>query len=381
MKVTINKSIANGSVFAPPSKSMAHRLLICSYLAGGGSVSGLEYSDDIIATEGCLEALKSGKTELYCNESGSTLRFMLPLCLILNKQITLFGTERLLSRSLEVYADICKEQGIYFCQQKNSVTVKGMLGAGHYKVRGDISSQFISGLMFVLPTLNGDSVIEIIGNLESKPYLDLTVKALSDFGVKVDFCENTIKIKGNQTYNKTDVTVEGDYSNAAFFDALAVIGGNVTVNGLLKDSLQGDRVYKEYFDALKKGTPTLDVSDCPDLAPILMAVAAAKNGCTLTGTRRLKIKESDRGAAMAAELAKLGAKVDNLENSITVYKCDKLKSARLCGHNDHRIVMALSVLLTLCGGEIEGAQAVNKSFPDFFERLSGIGIEVMQSEA
>ena len=153
------------------------------------------------------------------------------------------------------------------------------------------------------------------------------------------------------------------------------------MNGLLKDSLQGDRVYKEYFDALKNGTPTLDVSNCPDLAPILMAVSAVKNGCTLTGTRRLKIKESDRGTAMAAELAKLGAKVDNFENSITVYKCDKLKSARLCGHNDHRIVMALSVLLTLCGGEIEGAQAVNKSFPDFFERLSGIGIEVMQSEA
>lgn len=381
MTVTVTRSKAKGKVSAPPSKSMAHRLLICSHLAGGGTVSGLEYSEDIKATLACLDALDNG-CDLNCNESGSTLRFMIPLCLLKGRKITLRGTSRLFSRSLSVYEDICRKQDIYFEKGDGFVTVNGVLSPGHYSVRGDISSQFISGLMFVLPLLSGDSEIEITHNLESKPYLDLTFKALADFGISERMEGNTIYIKGGQRYRPRDMAVEGDYSNAAFFDALNLLGGDVEVTGLDKSSLQGDRVYKDYFGQLEKGTPTLDISDCPDLGPILMALAAAKNGCTLTGTHRLKIKESDRGAAMKAELEKFGITVSLYEDKITVSgTLSGTLSQTLCGHNDHRIVMALAVLCTLTGGSITDAQAVNKSLPDFFERLAELGIEVIKDEA
>lgn len=353
---------------------MAHRLLICSRLAGGGSVSGVEYSEDIKATLACLDALEKGGV-LACNESGSTLRFMIPLCLLKGREITLCGTSRLFSRSLKVYEDICKEQRLYFNQGDGFVTVNGVLCPGHYKVRGDISSQFISGLMFALPLLDGDSEIEITHGFESKPYIDLTLKALALFGISEKVKGNIIYIKGSQRYIPADVTVEGDYSNAAFFDALNLIGGDTEVTGLDPHSLQGDRVYKEFFKRLKDGTPTLDISDCPDLGPILMAAAAAENGCTLTGTHRLKIKESDRGAAMKAELEKFGIKVELSDDSITVSGTLCPPSRTLCGHNDHRIVMSLAVLCTLTGGRITDAQAVNKSLPDFFERLAVLGIE------
>lgn len=380
MNVLIKKSRACGTIKAPPSKSMAHRYLICSYLADGGKVSGIEYSQDIKATMLCLDALEKGGV-LDCFESGSTLRFLVPLCLLRNKKITLTGSERLFERDLSVYEKLCENQGLYYKKENNTLTVCGPLKSGRFSVRGDISSQFISGLLFALPTLEGDSEIEITGKLESRPYIDLTVYALLQFGVKVSFSGNVIKIKGGQKYVKRDITVEGDYSNAAFLDALALFSDGVTVTGLDENSLQGDKIYKEYFRQLTVGTPTLDIADCPDLAPVLMAVAAAKNGCRLINTARLKIKESDRGEAMKEELCKMGVTVQNLENEIIVSGGNHLKSARLYGHNDHRIVMALSVLCTLVGGEISGAQAVNKSYPDFFEKLTELKIEVEKYEA
>ena len=380
MDITINKSVATGSVQAPPSKSYAHRLVICSFLSGGGNITGLEYSEDIKATQGCVNALKNGDG-LYCNESGSTLRFMIPLCLTYDRKITLRGSKRLFSRGLEVYESICKGQGLYFEKGEDFVTVCGKLKSGRFSVRGDISSQFISGLLFALPTLEGDSEIVVTTKLESRPYIDLTLKALKDFGIEVEVLDNVFKIKGNQKYKKCDKKVEGDYSNAAFFDALNYLGHNVNVTGLDPDSLQGDRVYKEYFEKLSASKVTLDVSFCPDLAPVLMVVAAYNHGCTLVGTRRLKIKESDRGEAMKKELEKLGVNVTVYENEIEVGFCPSAPTGKLYGHNDHRIVMALSVLLTKFGGTVEGAEAVSKSLPDFFERLETLGIEVKKNEA
>ena len=398
MIVTIEKSKAFGSVEAPPSKSIAHRLLICGAMSEGSEIRGVQFSEDIKATIGALKTLGAdvkinGDTvilggllsntskiteEAYCNESGSTLRFLLPFGMIKNEKVKFTGTERLFQRSLSVYEELCKEQGIEFESEVNSVTVNGKLGAGKYTVRGDVSSQFISGLLFVLPTLRSDSTIEITGKLESAPYLLMTVSVLAGFGVRI--CrtdEKTLFIKGGQTYKKRKLSVEGDYSNAAFFEALNVLGGNVSVSGLIDTSVQGDRVYKKIFELLKKGTPTVDISDCPDLAPVIMAVAAACGGATLTGTHRLKIKESDRGAAMAEELAKFGCKTVIESNSITVKKCElKTPALPLSGHNDHRIVMADAVLATVTGGSIYGAESVNKSFPDFFEKLQNLGIKL-----
>ncbi len=396
MTVTIEKSKASGVISAPPSKSMAHRYLICGAFSQKSEIRGVGFSDDIKATLSCLEALGADikinnnnvtiggidlsytpQKPLFCNESGSSLRFLIPICLLFDKEITLYGTERLFSRSLSVYEDICKEQGIHFDLKKDSLTICGRLKSGKYYVRGDISSQFISGLIFALSRLQNSSEIEITGKVESGSYLDLTIAALKDFGVNVERKnERIIFIGGNNTYKSSEITVEGDYSNAAFLDAFNLFGGNVSINNLRETSVQGDRIYKDLFERLNNGYPTIDISDCPDLAPVLMAVAAAKNGAVLEGTRRLKIKESDRGLAMKTELSKLGSSVLVEENRITVAKCElKTPNEPICSHNDHRIVMAMSVLLSRTGGSIEGAESVAKSYPDFFECLKALNIE------
>ena len=400
MIVSIEKSTAFGEILAPPSKSMAHRCLICGALSDKSEIINIDFSEDIKATLSCLEALgakvevegntvkigglmsskKIKSNELFCNESGSTLRFLIPLCLLKNEEITLRGTERLFQRDLSVFETICASQGIDFVKSKNSVTVKGLLSNGRYTVRGDISSQFISGLMFSLPLLSGESVIDITGKSESSSYLNITLKTLGDFGVRISkIDENTMYVAGSQSYKNRNLTVEGDYSNAAFFDAFNLIGGNVAVKGLNEDSTQGDKAYKEFYPQLLKGKPEIDISDCPDLGPVLMALAAALNGAVFTGTHRLKIKESDRGMAMAEELAKFGCKVDVEEDRIEVFPCKLQKPILpLSGHNDHRIVMAVSLLCTLTGGKIYGAEAVAKSLPDFFERLRKLGIKLKE---
>ncbi len=403
MIVTIEKSTAFGEIAAPPSKSMAHRYLICGALSKQSEIGNVDFSEDIKATIGCLEALgakveiedntvkiggisknkKINSNKLFCNESGSTLRFLIPLCMLKGEEITLGGTKRLFERPLNVYKDMCASQGIEFSQNEDSVTVNGVMSSGRYTVRGDISSQFISGLMMALPALSGESVIDITGKSESSSYLNLTLKALADFGVRISrIDENTMYVKGEQTYKNRILEVEGDYSNAAFFEGFNLIGGNVAVIGLNPDSVQGDRVYKEIYPKLLKEKCEIDISDCPDLAPVLMALSATLNGAVLTGTHRLKIKESDRGHAMAEELAKFGCKVDIEDDRIEVFPC-KLKTPilPLSGHNDHRIVMAVALLATITGGKIYGAEAVAKSLPDFFDRIQRLGISLKVENA
>ena len=206
---------------------------------------------------------------------------------------------------------------------------------------------------------------------------------MREFGVSIEWIdEYTLRIAGGQRYRAHDVSVEGDYSNAAFFEALRVLGHDITVENLDPASLQGDKIYLQYFSELEKGAPTLSIRHCPDLGPILIALAAAKNGALLTDTERLRIKESDRGTAMAEELAKLGVRVEVRENEIFIPKATLSQpKAELCGHNDHRIVMALAVLLTKIGGVINGAQAVKKSLPEFFTMLKALGSEVTLFEA
>jgi 3-phosphoshikimate 1-carboxyvinyltransferase len=213
--------------------------------------------------------------------------------------------------------------------------------------------------------------------------LDLTIEALSAFGVAIVWQdERTLYIKGNQHYiSPNSITVEGDYSNTAFFAALQLFDNNIQIEGLSENSHQGDKAYIRYYEMLCKGTPTIHIGDCPDLGPILMSVAAAKNGAVFTGTKRLKLKESDRGNAMAQELSKFGVSVKVHDDSIVVYPITfHAPQTNLCGHNDHRIVMALSTLLTLTGGNIEGAEAVKKSLPEYFDLLKSLGAEVNVDE-
>lgn len=398
MRVKIDPSVPKGTITAPPSKSMAHRLLICSGLASGTSVvHGIAPSHDVLATLDCLSSLGASYTvdndtvtitginpasspaaELYCRESGSTLRFFVPVCLMSGNEYTLHGSDTLLKRPMSVYEDICREQDIMFQNDGASIRLAGCLKAGKCRVKGNISSQFISGLLFALPLLEGDSTITIAPPIESCSYINLTIHALSQFGVEVKWSdERTLYIKGGQHYAPREVSVEGDYSNAAFFAAMNFMGGDVTIDGLSEESLQGDRVYARFFDMLSRGTPTVHISDCPDLGPVLFALSACKNGGVFTGTARLKIKESDRAAAMAQELEKFGVSVRVDDDSVVVYPADfHAPTKPLLGHNDHRIVMALSVMLTLTGGEICGSEAVAKSMPDFFEALQSLGIKV-----
>lgn len=395
MTAKIFKSIANGKISAPSSKSMSHRALICGALSDKSVIYNLGESEDISATLNCLKALGAcvdfaldkvnigglnpdcadDNIVLNCNESGSTLRFMLPLCMLSGKRITLSGTERLFERPLGIYEDICKNQGIVFEKSNNCVTVCGKLKSGAYSVPGNVSSQFISGLLFALPLLEGDSKIEIIGNLESASYIDLTLSALNDFGIKVEKQGNAFVIKGGQRYKSTEYTVEGDCSNAAFLEAFNFIDGNVTVDGLRADTLQGDRVYIDMFKAMADGKKLFDLTDCPDLAPVMFAMSALYGGASFSGTARLRLKESDRSLAMKDELAKFGVSVTIGENSVTVESgVLNAPSDVLSGHNDHRIVMALSLLCTKTGGVISGIEAVNKSYPNFFDDIKSLGI-------
>lgn len=400
MKVRISISAAKGEVMAPGSKSMAHRLLISAGMAEGVSViSGVTPSEDVLATVDCLNALgvnihasegvytvegtnmkkTAPRGSLYCRESGSTLRFMIPVATLSGARVCFSGAKKLLERPLSVYEEIYDGKNMLFKRLSDILYVDGPLEAGEYTVRGDVSSQFITGLIFALPVLDGDSILKIIPPFESRSYIDLTLAAVKKFGIFAEFTdEYTIRIPGNQSYRNCSSRVEGDYSGAAFLEALNYVGGDVTVLGLNPDSAQGDRVYLEYFPRLKKEKmPLINVEDCPDLAPILMALAAYHNGAVFEGTRRLVLKECDRADAMKCELAKLGADITVEENRITVRPAPlHAPSSPIDSHNDHRIVMALAILLTEFGGEIIGAEAVAKSYPDFFGDLERLGVEV-----
>lgn len=398
MTVTISPCNPQGKINVPPSKSDAHRLLVCAGLSEGESkIENIALSNDIKATLGCLENMgaqwreceggiiingtdprKADVKSIFCNECGTTIRFFIPLCLLNESETTVTGSEKLLTRPLTVYEEICKEQGIYFNNDGKKITLKGKLNAGEYVVKGNISSQFVSGLLFALPLLDGDSTIKILPPFESRPYVDMTLSVLKLAGIQVEH-KNELEfyIKGNQSYKPFNRRVEGDWSNGAFPEALSAMGYDVETVGLRDDSLQGDKICREHFKALKAGTPTIDLSDCPDLAPILFAFAGMNNGAHFTGTARLKIKESDRVGEMSEELIKFGIELTDNENSVDVKGgVFNTPTEILKGHNDHRIVMTMAVMLTKTGGTIEGAEAVNKSYPDFFKDLESIGVKL-----
>ena len=399
MKVIIKPSKARGEIYAPPSKSMAHRLLICAGLTNGiSTVSNIAFSQDILATLDCLKTLGAdysidgstvtvkgtnpslyhGENILNCRECGSTLRFMIPLCMTGKKEVKLTGSTTLMERPLTVYSEIAKSQNLKYELNDGILSVCGALTPGEYVVTGSISSQFISGLLFTLPLLNGTSTLKLIPPVESRPYIDMTLQALSLYGIEVEEKdENTFLVKGNQQYKPCNTSVEGDYSNAAFLEALNFTGGPVEVKGLNPHSLQGDKIYMEMYKKLRGGNCSLDISDCPDLGPVLFSVAALCDGAEFTGTKRLKWKESDRALAMKHELEKCGISVAVEENRVIVNSGELKKPKEIiCSHNDHRIAMSMVVVLTRIGGIIDCAEAVRKSYPDFFEHLKSLGVEV-----
>ncbi len=387
----------SGIISAPPSKSMTHRYLMGAALSKETCMlSGIDYSEDILASIDCLKALgakittdndtviinsdnfmKAETPILECRESGSTLRFFIPIALCMGKEVTLKGSTRLFERPLDVYEELCHEKKFTFKKGTNSVTLCGNLESGNYKIRGSVSSQFITGLIFALVYLGKNSSIEVIPPFESRSYVNLTISALKLFGADIEFVdEYKIAIRKSKLHSYSG-KIEGDYSNAAFLDAFNHIGSRIEIQNLNINSLQGDRIYANCFDKISNGTPTLDISDCPDLGPVLFALAALKNGAVFTGTDRLKVKESDRGKSMHEELQKLGGGLVFGNNMITVPKQElKYKGIILDGHNDHRIIMAMSVILSKIGGEIFGIESVRKSYPGFFDDIIKLGAKV-----
>lgn len=401
MKVKILPSKTSGEVSAPPSKSFAHRYLIGSVLSRGKCViKNIADSDDISATLSCIEQLggsvtKDGNTVTViptnekqienavfdCKESGSTLRFFIPVVLATGaKNCTFSGSERLLARGIKEYEKLFENSDVKINSDEKSIEISGTLSAGNYEISGEVSSQYTTGMLFALSVLDGKSTLKITGNVESRAYVDMTIKVLKDFGADITETEkNFFEINGKGRLSPGEFTVEGDWSNAAFLIAFSRLVGTISVSGLNENSVQGDRFSSVAFDALDGENAEIDLKDCPDLAPILFSYAAYKNGGKFTNTRRLRVKESDRANVMAEELKKFGANVKVYENSVEIEKTQlKPPIVPLCGHNDHRIVMALSVLAAVFGAEIDGAEAVNKSYPDFFRVIKKAGVNVYE---
>lgn len=401
MKVKILPSKTSGEVSAPPSKSFAHRYLIGSVLSRGKCViKNIADSDDISATLSCIEQLGGSVTKVGnivtviptnekqienavfdCKESGSTLRFFIPVVLATGaKNCTFLGSERLLARGIKEYEKLFENSDVKIKSDEKSIEVNGTLSAGNYEISGEVSSQYTTGMLFALSRLSGKSTLKITGNAESRAYVDMTIKVLKDFGADIAEPEkNFFEINGKGRLSPGEFTVEGDWSNAAFLIALSRLVGTISVSGLNENSVQGDRFSSVAFDALDGENAEIDLKDCPDLAPILFSYAAYKNGGKFINTRRLRVKESDRANVMAEELKKFGANVKVYENSVEIEKTQlKPPIVPLCGHNDHRIVMALSVLAAVFGAEIDGAEAVNKSYPDFFRVIKKAGVNVYE---
>lgn len=384
MNVTITPGRLAGTITPPPSKSQAHRLLIAAALGAGEShIGNLAHSQDIDATLRCMAALKAqGEKlpELDCGESGSTLRFLIPVALALRGGGRFTGHGRLMERPQEPYFAIFREKGISYEQKNGTLTVEGRLTPGDYTLPGDVSSQFVTGLLYALPLLDGDSRILLTTPLESRGYIDMTLDALEQFGVQAEYDgDRTFRVPGHQTYQPRDLTIEADWSNAAFWYAACFLGCDLEIQGLNACSAQGDMRIVPYFVKLQgKGPVDLDVSQCPDLVPPLAAMAALRGGETtaIVNAARLRIKESDRLATVTEVLGALGAEVEEFEDHLVIHGKERLPGGvTVSGHNDHRIAMMAAIAAIRCEKPVmvTGAECVKKSYPDFWENYRSLG--------
>lgn len=406
MDVLITPKILSGKVTPPSSKSMAHRAILAAALSEGESrVENLSFSKDIQATLSCVGLLGcrwqqpspdavllqgTGSRGMVpeelplfdCGESGSTLRFLIPIALAVKGGGRFTGQGRLMERPQKPYFDIFEEKGVSYSQEGGLLTVQGKLPPGEYLLPGDVSSQFVTGLLYALPLLEGDSEIILTSALESAGYVDMTLQILSAFGIRIERRHGRYLVPGGQAYASRTVTVEGDWSQAGFWYAAKALGNPVEIAGLDENSTQGDRVVKEHFSRLSQdGEAEIDLSGCPDLLPPLAVMAAARRDVTrFTGAARLRLKESDRLATISALLTALGCPAEEGPDSLTVHGQGPagLTGGTVDGANDHRVVMAAAIAATACSNPVKilGAQAVEKSYPAFWRHFTELGGEV-----
>ena len=426
MKIKIRPGKLNGTIEIPPSKSYSHRAVIAAALAENGKkskIDNLKFSVDITTTtdimenwgaeierfESALEIIGNGgkvaprDKYVQCNESGSTIRFLIPVGITSKNELVFDGKGKLVDRPLDSYYRIFDKQGLKYetTGGKLPLTVNGKLKPGNYEIDGNISSQFITGLLYALPLLEGDSKLIINKNLESKGYVDLTLEILKLAGIEIvnnDY--KSFDIRGNQTYKPFDYTVEGDYSQVAFWIVAGIISANrdneVKCLHVNKNSLQGDReiieivtrmgAKLEIFDdyvivkpSKTKGT-VIDISQCPDIGPVLTVLAALSEGETrIINGERLRIKESDRITSIKTELNKLGGNVSEEGDSLIIQGVEGFRGGiTVNAWNDHRIAMSLAIASTRCEKEIilEEAESVRKSYPHFWDDFVKMGGEI-----
>ncbi|MCY6485007.1 3-phosphoshikimate 1-carboxyvinyltransferase [Clostridium aestuarii] len=424
--VKITPSNLEGTVKIPPSKSLAHRAVICAGLAEGESIiDNIVFSDDITATTNAMKNLgvivnrqnlmeidknednretlkvkgrkdlKLLKDSIDCIESGSTLRFLIPIALLTEEEVTFKGRGKLVSRPLDIYYEIFQKQDIRYKNNNGELPLKakGKLKPDVFELKGNVSSQFISGLLFVLPLLDNDSKIIMTTELESKGYVDLTIDMLYKFGVEIENKDyKQFYIKGNQKYENRNYRVEGDFSQAAFWIVAGILGSNIKCEDLSIDSLQGDKaildivkkmganisITDEHIEVKNSKTKgiVIDASECPDIIPVLTVLAAVSEGTTkVINAERLRIKECDRLKAIAEELNKIGADVKELEDSLIIKGKESLRGGTVDSWNDHRIAMAMAVASVKCKEPltITNSNAVKKSYPQFWNDFSMLG--------
>ena len=388
MNVTIVPGTLEGAVTPPSSKSQTHRAVLALMLAQGeGKLSNLAVSEDIQATQDCVAALKSGQPAqadglplLDCGESGSTLRFLIPVALAVRGGGRFTGRGRLMERPQGPYIRLFEEKGILWNQEGTCLTVAGQLEPGVYALPGNVSSQFITGLLYALPLLPGDSRIVLTTPLESRGYVDMTLDMLRRFDIKVEEQEDGFLVPGNQTYQARDLTLEADWSGAAFWYAANFLGAQVDIQGLNPDSVQGDRqIGTLYWKLARPGDVDIDLSQCPDLAPPLAAMAAVRKGTTrFVHAGRLRMKESDRLETIARTLNALGAKAQVGRDTLILEGVDHLEGGTVDGCNDHRIAMMAAVAAVACKEPVTilGAECVKKSYPRFWEDYTALGGEI-----
>ena len=388
MNLTIMPNLLSGTVTPPPSKSQAHRYLIAAALAGEPSgIENLEDSQDIQATRWCMQTMKHSSrriAEFNCLESGSTLRFLIPIALALRGGGRFTGHGRLMERPQQPYFDLFDEKGVRYELKNGFLTVEGRLSPGTYRLPGNVSSQFVTGLLYALPLLPGDSEIVLTTELESRSYVDMTLEALSTFGVTASWTDaRTLAVPGGQSYAPATVRVESDWSQAAFWFAAMSLGSAIEVAGLRQLSAQGDRVIREHFVRLSlPGNEEIDLSNCPDLAPPLAAMAVLRRGDTrLVNAGRLRMKESDRLTSITAALNALGANIEAGSDSLVVHGVEALPGGRTrdCW-DDHRLTLKTPPAATPRGPAraLLGAECVAKSYPNFWDHYQMLGGEVRE---
>ena len=410
----IKKGPIGGDVLIPPAKSYGHRSIISAALSNEPSlIHNVDMSEDMKATLNFLKALGGSfeyenrtlhinpinrnikECEIDCGESGSTLRFIIPILASLGVKAKLTGKGRLPERPLTLYTELLPSFGVNFTSNHLPLELSGQLKSGIFKLRGDVSSQFISGLLFALPMLNGDSEIEIIGSLESGAYIDMTIEMLKLYGVKIEKIEKGYFVKGNSAYKASDYTVEGDWSQAAFFMTMGALSEDyINVQGLNLDSIQGDKETLKLYEKIgadiknengvikiKKGKLNpinADMHDMPDAVPALAALLSLCDGrSVISGAKRLRIKESDRLKAISEAINALGGKIKETDDGLIIDGVKKLKGNFVSSCNDHRILMAMASVKKETEGEIKltDPMCVNKSYPGFYDDYKKLGGE------